>query len=196
MLEYTTRRRKGNVAIRLNHSQVAKLLLVAWHHPSALGNELVGLLVDRLLGSSNLVDSEVLEWSGLLNVLEGSGEVLELEIDGLLGGLGVLDGLSLKGIDGLQLSADIVGNGLEGVESLLDLIDDSLVLEDGSVLGEVDGGGLLLELLDLAADVLVALLEGLQGGNGLATETEGAGDLGPVKLESCASLSEKGKISS
>ncbi|KAI6753107.1 hypothetical protein HG531_005276 [Fusarium graminearum] len=161
MLEYTTRRRKGNVAIRLNHSQVAKLLL-QW--------------------------VEVLEWSGLLDVLQGSGEVLELEVDGLLGGLGVLDGLSLEGIDGLQLSADIVGNGLEGVESLLDLVDDGLVLEDGSILGEVDGGGLLLELLDLAADVLVALLEGLQGGNSLATETEGAGDLGPVKLESCASL--------
>jgi hypothetical protein len=64
-----------------------------------------------------------------------------------------------------------------------------LVLEDGSVGGEVDGGGLLRELLDLAAGVLVALLEGLEGGNGLATEAERAGDLGPVKLESCASLS-------
>jgi hypothetical protein len=29
--------------------------LVSWHHPSALGNELIGLLVDRLLGSGNLV---------------------------------------------------------------------------------------------------------------------------------------------
>lgn len=94
------------------------------------------------------------------------------------------------------MSANIVGDRLEGTESLLNLIDDSLVLEDGSVLGEIDGGGLLLELLNLAADILVALLESLQGGNGLATETEGAGDLGPVKLESCASLSEKGKISS
>jgi hypothetical protein len=161
MLEYTTRSRRRDIAIRLNHSQVTELLLVAWHHPSSLGNELSSLLVDRLLGSGNLVDSEVLEWSGLLDVLEGSGEVLELEVDGLLGGLGVLDGLSLEGVDGLQLSADIVGDGLEGVESLLDLIDDSLVLEDGSVLGEIDGGGLLRELLNLAADVLVALLEGL-----------------------------------
>ncbi|KAI6775732.1 hypothetical protein HG530_002490 [Fusarium avenaceum] len=179
MLEYTTRSRERDIAIRLNHSQVTELLLL-W-----VGFE-----------CGDTYDSEVLEWSGLLDVLEGSGKVLELEVDGLLGGLGVLDGLSLESIDSLQLSANIVGDGLEGVESLLDLIDDSLVLEDGSVLGEIDGGGLLREVLDLAADVLVALLEGLQGGDGLATETEGAGDLGPVKLESCASLSEKGKISS
>lgn len=138
-------------------------------------------------------DSEVLEWSGLLDVLEGGGEVLELEVNGLLGGLGVLDGLGLEGVNGLQLSADIVADGSEGLESLLDLVDDGLVLEDGSVLGEVDGGGLLAELLDLAADVLVALLEGLEGGDGLATETEGAGDLGPVKLESCASLLGEGE---
>lgn len=133
-------------------------------------------------------DSEILEGSGSLNVLQGSGKVLELQVDGLLGSLGVLDGLGLEGIDGLQLAGDIVGDGLEGSESLLDLLDDGLVLEDGSVGGEVDGGGLLGKGLELAAGVLVALLEGLEGGNGLATEAQRAGDLGPVELESCASL--------
>lgn len=133
-------------------------------------------------------DSEVLEGSGGLNVLQGSGKVLELQVDGLLGSLGVLDGLGLEGIDGLQLARDIVGDGLEGSESLLDLLDDGLVLEDGSVGGEVDGGGLLGKGLELAAGVLVALLEGLEGGNGLAAEAQRAGDLGPVELESCASL--------
>lgn len=64
-------------------------------------------------------------------------------------------------------------------------------------MGEVDGGGLLRELLDLAAGVLVALLEGLQGGDGLAAEAQGLGDLDPVELESCASLfSGRIKISS
>lgn len=55
-------------------------------------------------------------------------------------------------------------------------------------MGEVDRGGLLGQLLDLAAGVLVALLEGLQRGDGLAAEAQGRGDLDPVELESCASL--------
>lgn len=133
-------------------------------------------------------NGEVLEGSGLLDVLEGSGEVLELEVDGLLGGLGVLDSLGLEGVNGLDLSADVVGGGLESVESLLDLVDDGLVLQEGSVGGEVNRRGLLGEHLDLAAGILVALLEGLQGSDGLATEAQRGGHLGPVELESCASL--------
>lgn len=139
-------------------------------------------------------DGEVLEGSGLLNVLQGGGEVLELQVDGLLGSLGILDGLGLEGLNGLELSGHVIGDGLEGAEPLLDLVDDGLVLEDGSVGGEVDGGGLLGEDLELAAGVLVALLEGLEGGDGLATEAERAGDLGPVKLESCASLPGRRKL--
>jgi hypothetical protein len=133
-------------------------------------------------------NSEVLERPGGLDVLEGGGEVLELEVDGLLGGLGVLDGLDLEGVDGLELAAHVVGGRLELAEALLDLVDDGLVLERGAVGGEVDGGGLLREQLDLAAGILVALLEGLEGGDGLAAEAQRAGDLGPVELESSASL--------
>jgi hypothetical protein len=133
-------------------------------------------------------NSEVLEWPGLLDVLQGSSQVLELQVDSLLGSLGVLEGLNLEGIDGLDLTGNIVGGGLEVLESLLDLVDDGLVLQDGAVGGEVDGRGLLGELLDLAARILVALLEGLQGRDGLTAEAQRAGDLGPVELESCASL--------
>lgn len=133
-------------------------------------------------------DGELLKGTGVLNVLEGGGEVLELEVDGLLGGLGVLDGLDLEGVDGLELAVDVVGGGLEGGEALLDLVDDGLVLEAGAVGGKVDGGGLLGQELDLAAGVLVALLEGLQRGDRVATEAERGGHLGPVELESGASL--------
>lgn len=42
--------------------------------------------------------------------------------------------------------------------------------------------------MDLAAGVVVALLEGLQGGCGLAAEAQGGGDLGPVDLERGAAL--------
>lgn len=67
-------------------------------------------------------------------------------------------------------------------------------------MGEVDGGGELREVLDLAADVVVALLESLETGDGLAAEAERRGDLGPVDLESSASwlyfFWEQDKISS
>lgn len=162
--------------------------LVSRHHPSSLGNELGSLLVNRLLSGSNLVHSKVLEGTGLLDVLEGSSEILQLKVYGLLGGLGVLDSLDLEGVDGLNLAANVVGGGLEVLEALLDLVDNSLVLEEGAVGGEVDSRGLLGQLLDLAAGVLVALLEGLQGGDGLAAQAEGGGHLGPVELQSRASL--------
>jgi hypothetical protein len=42
---------------------------------------------------------------------------------------------------------------------VLDLVDDSLVLQDTAVVGEIDGLGLLGKDLDLAAGVIVALLE-------------------------------------
>jgi len=133
-------------------------------------------------------DSELLERSGLLNVLQGLLKVLELQVDLLLGGLGVLDGLDLECLDGLELTVQVIGGGLEGLEALLDLVDDGLVLENGAVLGEVDLGGLLLEELELAAGILVALLEGLEAGDRLATEAERCGDFSPVELKSCASL--------
>lgn len=106
----------------------------------------------------------------------------------MLGRLGVLHGLGLEGVDGLDLAVDIVGLGLEGLEALLYLIDDGLVLEDGAVLGKVDFGGQLRQLLDLALGVVVAGLEGLQRGDRLATEAQGGGHFGPVELQSCGSL--------
>jgi hypothetical protein len=133
-------------------------------------------------------DSEVLEGTGSLDVLEGLLEVNKLGLNLALGLLGVLDGLGLESIDGLQLAADIVGSGLEGLEVVLDLVDNSLVLEGLAVVGEVDGLGLLGQDLDLAAGIIIALLESLQGGGGLAAQTEGAGHLGPVDLESGAAL--------
>lgn len=111
---------------------------------------------------------ELVEWPGRLDVLQGSLEILEFEVDLLLGSHGVLDGFDLEGLDGLELAGHIVLGGLEGAEALLDLGDDGLVLEDGAVVGEVDGGGLLGQDLHLSAGVLVPLLESLQGGDGLA----------------------------
>lgn len=55
-------------------------------------------------------------------------------------------------------------------------------------MGEVDLGGLLGQLLDLAASIIVSLLKGDEGVGGVALKTELGTDLGPVDLESCAAL--------
>ena len=133
-------------------------------------------------------DSEVVEGAGVLNVLQGLLQILKLHVDTALGLLGILDGLSLEGLDSLDLARDIVGDWLEGLEVRLYRIDNSLVLEDGAVVSEVDRGWLLLESRKLAAGILVALLEGVEGGDSRSTESEVRGDCCPVKLESCATL--------
>lgn len=71
---------------------------------------------------------------------------------------------------------------------LLDLINDGLVLQDGAVVREVDLRWLLGKDLNAATGIIVALLECLEGGGGLASESEGLGDFRPVELECCTSL--------
>lgn len=183
--------------------------LVSRGHPLALGHEGSGLLVDLGLGGGNLVlytesdkhslwsqliyhtntyHSEVLEGTGSLDVLQGLLQVDQLSLNLALGLLSVLDSLGLEGIDGLQLAVDIVGGGLEVLEVVLDLVDDGLVLEDVPVVGEVNGLRLLGKDLDLAAGVIVALLEGLERSGGLAAEAERGRHLDPVDFESGAAL--------
>jgi hypothetical protein len=74
---------------------------------------------------------------------------------------------------------------------LLDLINNSCVLQDRSVVCEVDLLGLFGKELNAATGILIALLESLKRGGSLATESKALGDLCPVELKSCASLSRK-----
>jgi len=74
---------------------------------------------------------------------------------------------------------------------LLNLVNNGLVLQNRTVVCEVDFGGLLGELGYSATGILVALLEGLEGGGGLAAKTEGGGDFNPVELERCTSLERR-----
>lgn len=168
--------------------------LVSWWHPPALLDHLLNLRIDIRPGLDNILDSELLEAPGLLNVRKGSVQVLELNLHTGLGGLGVLDGLGLELVDGLELLGDVLLDGLEGLEAGLNLVDDGLVLQDGAVVGEVNLGGLLLEEGEAAASILVALLEGLEGGGGRALKAEGGGDFGPFDLERSASLQMDGLV--
>jgi hypothetical protein len=86
------------------------------------------------------------------------------------------------------LPAHIICLGLESIELLLNIVDDGLVLEDAAVVLEVDGLRLLGEDGDLAARVVVALLELLESGSSVALKAQLRADLCPVKLEGGASL--------
>ena len=120
----------------------------------------------------NTHHSEVLKRPGSLNVLERLLQVLQLRINLALGLLGALHSLGLESLNGLDLSLHIVLLGLESIELLLNVGDDVLVLQDAAVVREVDGLGLLGEDLDLAARVIVALLEVGEGLGGIASEAQ------------------------
>ena len=74
---------------------------------------------------------------------------------------------------------------------LLNLVDDLRVLEYGAIVTEVDGGGLVGELLHAAAGVVVAFLEVREGRGGGAAEGELRGESAPVEFGCCAGLGEK-----
>lgn len=136
--------------------------------------------------------SEVLERPGALNVLQGSLEILQLSVDLALGLLGALHGLRLESLDALDLALDVVLLHLEAAHLLLDVVDDGLVLEDAAVVAEVDRLRLLGEDLDPAAGVVMALLEGLEGLSGAATEAELLGQGSPVELLDSGTLGGMG----
>jgi hypothetical protein len=74
---------------------------------------------------------------------------------------------------------------------LLDLINNGLVLQNRTVVCEVDFGGLFGKLDNSATGVLIALLEGLKGGDSLASKTKRRCNFGPVELERCTSLERR-----
>jgi len=159
-------------------------------HPVTQGTNISPGLESSTHQPRNTYHSEVLERSSLLDVLQRLLQILQLDINTALGLLGALDSLHLEGLNRLDLSGEVVRRGLEGLEVLLDLVDDGLVLQDRAVVREVDGRRLLRQRLHPAAGIFVALLERLEGGYGLPAETERAGHLVPVELEGCTTLQE------
>lgn len=133
-------------------------------------------------------DGKFIKRPGSLDIFQSLLQVHQLRLNATLGLFGRLDSLSLKGVDSLELAGNIVGGRLKGLEVVLDLVNDGLVLERLAVVREVDRLGLLRENSHFAAGIVVALLEGLEGCCGLAAKTEGAGDFGPVDFESGATL--------
>lgn len=186
LVEGEKRRKMTDNADSLDNRHIAEALLVTSRHPAALADHRGGLLINLGLGRGNLIHSELIEWPGGLDVLEGLLKAAELGLNLALGLLSALNSLGLESLDSLQLTGNIVGGGLEGLELVLDLVDNGLVLQDLAVVGEVDGLGLFGQKLNLATGIVVPLLESLERGSGLAAEAERAGHLDPVNLKSGA----------
>jgi hypothetical protein len=169
---------------------------------------LLGALVNLRLSSRNLVlsgslastalqviagwmdthHSQISKRPGILNILQCLLQVTQLLVHHALRLFSGLDSLRLERLNRLDLPAYIVCLRLKRVELLLDVVDDGLVFEDAAVVREVDGLRLFRENRDLAARVVVALLEVLEGGSGVAFETELCAELCPVELEGGAAL--------
>jgi len=94
--------------------------------------------------------------------------------------------LGLEGVNSLELSLNVVSDGLELGEDLLGLGDDVLVAKDLVVVGKVDFGVLLLELVELALGVVGTLAEGRDLGEGVLAKTK-VGDLGKIHCSSTSS---------
>lgn len=127
-------------------------------------------------------NSQILKWPRRLDILQRLLQLPQLPIHPPLRLLRALHSLHLKRLNGLDLPSHIVRGRLERLEVSLDLVDDGRVAERAAVVLEVDGLGLRAEQVHLAARVIVALLEGLQGRCRLPFETEGGGDFGPVEF--------------
>ena len=134
--------------------------------------------------------SEILERSRGLDIFQRFLQILQLQIDTSLRFLGILHSLCLKSLNRLDLPSKIVSRWFECAEVLLNLVHDGLVLQNGAVVCKVDLGWLFGQQLNPTAGILIALLEGLEGGGGLTSQAKGAGYFRPVELESCASLEE------
>ncbi len=124
--------------------------------------------------------SQLIKRPRTLNIPQRLLQILQLLINLPLRLLRTLHSLRLKSLNRLNLSIHIILLDLEVIELFLDIGDDVGVAEGVAVGGEVDGLGLLLEELDAAACVVVALFEVGEGVGCAAAEAEFGAEVVPV----------------
>jgi hypothetical protein len=94
----------------------------------------------------------------------------------------------LEALNGLELLVNVVSLGLEGFKVLLDFIDDRGVLQDGAVMAEIDGCGLIGQNLDSTTGIVMSLLEVGERGRCAASKAELCANFAPVELRCRACL--------
>lgn len=170
----------------LHDSQVTELLLVARNLPFTVLDHVVDLVVNVRSGLDNVVHGQLVERSGALNILQSGLQLFDLLQNRLLGQLGVLNGLLLEDVNSLQSLGHIVSDWLESLDSLLNLINNALVLQHLSVVSKVNVEGLTGQFKVLLLGLVVSLLESSQAGRSLASQSQGRDDVSPVQLGSSA----------
>ena len=162
--------------------------LVPGRHPSSLRHQSASILINLRCGLHDLIHSSLLPRPRILNIAQSLLQLPQLHLHLSLCLLRILHRNLLEALDRLQLLVHVVCHGLEALVVLFDLVDHGLILEDGPIVPEVNGLGLLGEKLDFAASVVVALFESCKSAGGAAAEAEGGADRGPVELHGGAGL--------
>lgn len=171
-------------SIFLHNNSRAELLGVTGNVPAALLNELLNLRVDLRSSLEDVLDDKVLEGTSTLDVVKSLLERTELLTDLRLCRLGVLEGLGLESLNGLDLLRSIVGGGLEGLEGALDFVQNVLVLQNVLVVSEVHVNGLRLKGVKLELGVLVTATERSQRTRSGTGKAQSGDNLAPVELGS------------
>lgn len=156
----------GNLSC--NYVSMVDLSVIRWHrlsyqvsrwHPPPLLHHPLRILINLRRRLRHLVHRDLIPSPRTLDIAQRLLQTPQLHLHLSLRRLRVLHRHLLEGLDTPELLVHIVRLGLESFEVLLNLVDDLRVLEDGAIVTKVDGGGLVGELLDAAAGVIVAFLE-------------------------------------
>lgn len=134
--------------------------MVPWRHPSALLGHLLHILVNLRRRLHNLIHRSLIPRPGPLNIAQRLLQPTQLHAHLIPRLLRILNRDPLELLNRSQLFLDVVGGRLEVLEVGLDLVDHGLVLQLRAVRREIDGLRRVLQLLDFAAGIVVAFLEG------------------------------------
>ena len=156
--------------------------MVPRRHPDTLLHHPPDILIDLWLSLDDLRHSRLLPWPSTFDIAQCLLQTPQLHLHLILSLLCILHRNGLEALNGLDLLTNIVRLRLECLVVLLDLVDHGGVLQDLSVVAEVDLGGMLGEDLHAAAGVVVSLFESCKGGGSRAAEAELLRESAPVEL--------------
>jgi hypothetical protein len=130
---------------------------------------------------NNIAYCQVLEWSSILDIGQGSVECLQLDVNLCSCSLSFrhlyfqsvqiippsrfleTNSLCLEFVNGFNMCRHIIRRRLKPLQQLFSICDNVLVLEDGAVVLKVDRGRLLRQCTMDALGIRMALSERLKG---------------------------------
>lgn len=150
-----------------------------------IGDRLVQILQLQISPSIRGTYTQIIGQPRLINVLDRLIQINKLFGNLLLRLLGILDGLGLKLVNPGKDGRDIISNRLERFGRLFNLINDTLVLQDGAVVCEIDGFARGTEMIEFGVGVDIAFSEGGEGRGCLWSQRKGGCKSVPVDFCDC-----------